>query len=251
MGERETEPPDPPLSAGAEMARRWDERARQDALFFIDTRRAFGSDDLGGFWESGEHDLEAVLSRVGTSIGPQDVVLDIGCGVGRITRAVARRARRAYGIDVSGEMIARARALNGELANVEWIHGDGVSLRPLSDASIDACVSHVVFQHIPQPDVTLGYVREMGRVLRDGGWAAFVLSTDPEVHRPAPPAGLRERIRRLRGLAPPRPSDPAWLGAAVTGAALRATAAESGLRLERVLDEGTQFCEVLARREPR
>ena len=43
------------------------------------------------------------------------------------------------------------REHNPGLANVEWIEGDGTSLAPIEDASADACVSHVVFQHIPDP----------------------------------------------------------------------------------------------------
>lgn len=76
-------------------------------------------------------------------------------------------------------MLERARALHAQLTNVKWIHGDGESLSGIADASVDAVFSHVVFQHIPDPRITLGYVREMGRVLRPGGWTAFQVSTDP------------------------------------------------------------------------
>jgi len=95
-------------------------------------------------------------------------------------------------------MLERARELNPGLANVEWLRGDGSSLAGIEDASASACVSHVVFQHIPDPRVTLAYVREMGRVLRPGGWAAFQVSNDPAVHtRPGP---LRRARRALAGL---------------------------------------------------
>jgi ubiquinone/menaquinone biosynthesis C-methylase UbiE len=76
-------------------------------------------------------------------------------------------------LDVSQEMLARARELNAQVQNVEWIHGDGRTLAPIGDGAVDGCFSHVVFQHLPDPEMTLGYVREMGRVLRPGGWAAF------------------------------------------------------------------------------
>lgn len=68
-------------------------------------------------------------------------------------------------------MLELAREHNPALDAVEWIHGDGTSLEPLADASADACFSQVVFQHIPDPEITLGYVAEMGRVLRPGGSA--------------------------------------------------------------------------------
>jgi ubiquinone/menaquinone biosynthesis C-methylase UbiE len=148
-------------------------------------------------------------------------------------------------IDVSGEMLARARRHNAHLDNVEWLQGDGTSLAPIEDARADAVVSHVVFQHIPEPQVTLGYVREMARVLRPGGWAAFQISTDPEIHR----RRLRNRVARLLRRSGPRGQEHrAWRGSAVDLEALRATARECGLTLERVQDPGTQFTLVLARR---
>jgi ubiquinone/menaquinone biosynthesis C-methylase UbiE len=182
-------------------------------------------------------------------VEPHDTVLDIGCGVGRLTRVIAARARRAYGIDVSEEMIARASRHHAELENVEWFVGDGVTLQPIADGSVDACVSHVVFQHIPDPQVTLGYVREMGRVLRPGGWAAFQLSNDSSVHRPRNgPRALLRKVASWIGRRPRGQDDPAWLGSAVDLDALRSVAESSGLELERVVGEGTQFCGVRLRR---
>src|SRR5206468_8184733 len=132
-------------------------------------------------------------------------------------------------LDVSSEMLEVARRMNPQLGNVDWLHGDGTTLAPIPGASADACVSHVVFQHIPDPEVTLGYVREMGRVLRPGGWAAFQVSNDPSVHR--------RRLFARRGT-----RHPAWRGSAVDLGVLRATASDAGLEVERVVGEGTQFC---------
>jgi SAM-dependent methyltransferase len=227
----------------------WDERAREDAYFFVDDRRAYKDGELDEFWAGGERDLDRIFEVLGVSLGPTDEVLDIGCGVGRLTRVIAGRARRVYGIDVSEEMIARARAHHADLDNVEWIVGDGSSLRPLGDRSVDVCVSHVVFQHIPDPEVTLAYVAEMGRVLRPGGWSAFQLSNDVRVHRRQARAQvLRREVASLLGRGPRGQDDPAWRGSAVDLRDLRSVAEGSHLVIERVVGEGTQFCAVLARR---
>jgi SAM-dependent methyltransferase len=232
---------------GSPMGRFWDQRAREEPYFFIDNRRAYGDPDLAAFWAEGEADLDRILGLLQVGVTPTDEALDIGCGVGRLTRVLAERADHATGLDVSQEMLDRAAAHNDHLDNVRWVHGDGVSLAPIADASVDAVVSHVVFQHIPDPAITLGYVREIGRVLRPGGWAAFQVSNDPAVHRPRR-RSLLERVARAAGRRPGGQDDPAWLGSAVDLAALRAVAADAGLALERVVGEGTQFCLVLARR---
>jgi SAM-dependent methyltransferase len=234
---------------GTTAERFWDERAREHALFFVDNRLDYRSPDLEQFWAGGEAALDGILSSVGETVRPEDVVVDIGCGVGRLTRVLAKRASRVVAVDVSSEMLARAAELNPGLDNVEWVHGDGRGLTGVPDASVDACVSHVVFQHIPDPAVTLAYVREMGRALRPGGWAAFQVSTDPDVHRPRGTAQrLLWRLAALARRGPRAQEHAAWLGAAVDIGELERAAAGAGLELERVLGRGTQFTTVLARR---
>ena len=234
---------------GTESERFWDERAREHALFFVDNRLDYRDPDVRRFWAGGEEAVDAMLGSVGVAVRPSDVVVDIGCGVGRLTRVLAGRASRVIAVDVSSEMLARAHELNRDLANVTWLHGDGRGLPGVADGGVDACVSHVVFQHIPDPADTLAYVREMGRVLRPGGWAAFQVSTDPAVHHlRGGPRRLLWRLAAATGRGPRAQEHPAWLGSAVRMDDLRRVAADAGLGLERVLGAGTQFTTVLARR---
>ena len=236
-------------TGGAE--RFWDRRAREDAFFFVDTRQRFKAPELERFWQDGERAVATILEVLGIELTGEERMVEVGCGVGRLTRALAGRVREVHALDVSGEMLALAEEHNSGLQNVRWVHGDGHSLRPLPDAGFDACLSYVVFQHLPDPAITLGYVREMARVLRPRGWAAFQVSTDPAVHRPRRGAGTQlARLRAIAGRAPRGQHDPAWLGSAVTVQALQATAECSGLEIERLLNPGSQFCLVLARRRP-
>jgi SAM-dependent methyltransferase len=225
----------------------WDERAREDAFYFVDNRLDYRTPNVERFWAGGDEALGLLLELAGASIKPGEVVVDIGCGLGRLTRAAATRGAHVIALDVSSEMLARARDMNAHLHDVTWVHGDGRTLRPIEDASVDGCVSIVVFQHIPDPAITLGYVREMGRVLKPGGWAAFQLSTDPGIHRPNQP--WRGRLLSLVGRAPKGQTDPAWVGSAVHVDDLRATAEEVGMELRTVVSPGTQYCTVLAVRE--
>jgi SAM-dependent methyltransferase len=236
------------MGAESDMQGFWDARAREDAFFFVDNRLDYGRPDVEQFWADGARDLEQLLEMGGARIEPDDVVVDIGCGVGRLTRAIAPHATRVYAVDVSQEMLAKATELNAELANVEWLHGNGWDLTGIPDGGASACVSHVVFQHLPDPELTLGYVRDMGRVLRPGGWAVFQVSNDPDVHRPQ--RGVRHRLRVLAGRAPRGQTDGRWVGSAVELEALTAAARDGGLEVERVANEGTQYCVVRLVRPP-
>ena len=229
------------------MRRFWDRRAREDAFYFIDSRLGYRDPAAEQeFWRGGAEDLDGLLEALDMQIGPDDRVLEIGCGAGRLTRPLAQRARSVVALDVSPEMLALAARHNPGLGNVEWMLGDGVSLAGVADASVDLCVSWVVFQHIPDPAITLGYVREIGRVLRQGGVAGLQVSNDSEIHSMATP--FRERVLALMGRGPRGRAHPAWRGSAVDLDDLRAAAGGGGMDVERVENEGTQYCLIRTRR---
>lgn len=235
----------------ASMRRFWDARARENAMWYVNTGLDYRNTNAAEFWESGARDLEATLKAVGAELCGHEVVVDIGCGLGRITRALSERAARVIGVDVSEEMVRRARAALADRPNVEIRLGSGTDLADIPDASVDVCYSWVVFQHIPDPGVVCSYIREMGRVLRSGGWALFQVSDAPEIHRPdAWPQDRRPltRLLRLLGRAPRGCDAPEWLGCAVPRGELLSALAEGGLREERSVGSGTQYHLVLARK---
>lgn len=102
------------------------------------------------------------------ALTPEDTLLELGCGYGRALYHLLPRVRRAVGIDLSAEPFAEARGLlagRGEFA----LHvGDGVSLRPIDDASIDKAFAFTVFQHLTRAQAA-AYTAEFARVLRPGG----------------------------------------------------------------------------------
>jgi N-acetylglucosaminyl-diphospho-decaprenol L-rhamnosyltransferase len=232
--------------AEEDMRRFWNDRAREDAFYFVDTRQPYKATQPERFWDA-EQLLDYVLDGLGVRLGAEDTVVEIGCGLGRITRVLAARARQVVALDVSDEMLSRARAHNRDLGNVEWVLGDGRSLAAVDDAGADACLSLVVLQHAPDPEIALDYVRDLGRALRPGGWAALQVSDDPEIHRPRQGAG--QRLMAAVGRAPRGQRHPAWLGSRADLDAIAATAREHGVVVERVWGRGSQYCQILLRRE--
>ena len=230
------------------MRKFWDRRAEENALYYVDNRLEYADPDTERFWEAGREDFDDFLEVAGVSIAPDDRVLEIGCGVGRLTRQISARAQAVLALDVSERMLEMARGYNPQLENVTWLLGDGESLQPIEDASVDLCVSHVVFQHIPDPGITLSYVREMGRVLRPGGRSAFQVSNLPAIHAVSGAGRFASALKGWLRSGPRGQDHPAWRGSAIDLDELAVTAEEAGLRLQGVAGRGTQFCIVTLRR---
>ncbi len=97
-------------------------------------------------------------------------VLDVGCGTGVVALTAARVGAKVTGIDLTPELIARARE-SAVVANVEidWHEGD-VEALPFAEASFDVVLSQFGHMFAPRPAAALA---EMLRVLRPGGTIAF------------------------------------------------------------------------------
>ncbi|KZM73615.1 class I SAM-dependent methyltransferase [Nocardia terpenica] len=106
------------------------------------------------------------------SIGAGDRVLDIGCGNGQLTRAAARRARSATGVDLSGPMLAtaRQRADTEGVHNISFEQGDA-QVYPFPDAGFDVALSRFGIMFFADPVAAFANI---ARALRPGGRLAFV-----------------------------------------------------------------------------
>jgi ubiquinone/menaquinone biosynthesis C-methylase UbiE len=142
----------------------WDEAASVDAIHAIadqDTPTSFevsGSNEAAAIWEA-LPDGDAV-------------VLEIGCGIGRIMQHLAGRYREVHGTDISAEMVEQGTRRLAHLDNVRFHHGNGYDLEPFADASVDLVYSAYVFQHMPKT-IAYNYFLEVQRVLRPDGLFLF------------------------------------------------------------------------------
>src|SRR4051794_6542996 len=111
------------------MAAGWDERARRSALDAIDLLPAKKweetADPVQEFFEGGEEVLSHIVTHLNLHPKSTERALDIGCGVGRFTRALKRTFDEVHGVDVSKEMIDRARVLNQRHAGLVFHHAPG------------------------------------------------------------------------------------------------------------------------------
>ena len=106
-------------------------------------------------------------------VQPGDTVIDLGCGPATQLAMVARLNpdTRFIGLDLSGEMLERARAHIEELGleNVEFRQADITDLSLFDDASVDAVMSTMVLHHLPDVDALEKTFAEVSRVTRPEG----------------------------------------------------------------------------------
>ena len=134
-------------------------------------------------------------------VGPDDRVLDVGCGPGLAVAYAAegRGAARVAGVDASALMVGQARRRNRvgiRQGRVEIHRADAADL-PFADASFTAAGSLNSIQFWPAPEKGLA---ELHRVLEPGGRVAVVVmarSDDPD--GPALPAWLARTVELMVG----------------------------------------------------
>jgi len=154
----------------------WDQRARENARHYVDTARAHWSDQE--FFASGEKTVaeEILTDMINICQGkPEGAmrVLEIGCGAGRVTRALAKIFGEVHAVDVSGEMVSLASAAVREYPNAFVYQNNGKDLTIVPDLVFDFAFSCIVFQHIPSREIIENYVREVHRLLRPGALFKF------------------------------------------------------------------------------
>lgn len=170
------------------MRRDWDDRARENARYYVNTERDDWTDEQ--FIASGERTIaEEILTDMGNICQGKDPkqmrVLEIGCGAGRVTRALAGVFGEVYAVDISGEMIARATRFLADRPHAHPFQNNGADLTVLNphvaDGSCDFAFSTIVFQHIPSYSVIENYVREVHRLLRPGALFKFQVQGDTSI----------------------------------------------------------------------
>lgn len=178
----------------------WDALAKQDALWAIltDGRKTRGGWDVAEFLQTGEIEIATVmgcLAEIGCLPDSDGAALDFGCGVGRLTQAMARRFAACVGVDISEEMIRKAAALNA-YAHCSYMTSATERL-PVADESFAFVYSNIVLQHVPRR-LALGYLREFVRVLEPGGVLVFGVQDSFVVRDVASRVARARDVLRLR-----------------------------------------------------
>jgi len=159
--------------------------------------------DLDDFLETGRQHVAIVMAdaaRLVPSLARRRA-LDFGCGIGRLTRALADHFEEVVGVDISESMIARAQAMNARPERIRYQLNVDPDLRGFPSDHFDLICSWLVLQHM-SPALIRDYIAELVRVLGAGGLLVFQLP-EPDVEMearsrfieaPVSPTALKRRV---------------------------------------------------------
>ncbi len=167
--------------------------------------------DPEAFFARGRAEIDAALEELDRrGVRPStDRALDFGCGVGRLSQALAERFEAVDGVDISRTMVERARDFNRHGERCRYHVNTVPDLALFGDATFDFIYSNITLQHIP-PEASEAYIGEFVRLLTPGGLALFQVPSGPRLA----PGGLgaawyrfrsgplRRAWKRLRGKPP-------------------------------------------------
>jgi SAM-dependent methyltransferase len=202
------------------MRRTWDALAGAESAVYV------------GDPATGAEELAGLFGRLGADPRGGRCV-EVGCGPGRMTGALAERFDEVLALDVSPAMLARAESVVAA-PNVEFRAVGGDRLDGVGDGVADVLVCYLVLQHLPSRGVIVSYLREFARVLAPGGEAFVQIpvlrGSLGRLWRAARTPLVRRARRPDRG--------PAFRGFRLTDRELEEALVASGLRALAV-DEGS------------
>ena len=158
----------------------WTQLGQDDPLWAI----LSAPDKRGGRWDpeqffaAGEAEIGIVDRYCAELARPQQrrFAVDFGCGVGRLSRALAARYTHVLGVDIAPSMLAQARRLHANVDNLRFVENAKNRLDFIADGSVDFVYSVITLHHMPAA-LQLAYIGEFMRIVAPGGLVAFQIAS--------------------------------------------------------------------------
>ncbi len=164
-----------------ELQDHWDALGKNDPLRAILSRdnRKDGAWKIEEFLKTGEREIDAVLEdlhSLGITI-PLKKALDFGCGIGRLTQALAGHFQEVAGVDIAPSMIELANQYNRYGNKCRYILNQVNDLTIFPDEYFNFIYSVITLQHM-QPKYAMNYIKEFLRILAPGGVMVFHIPSE-------------------------------------------------------------------------
>lgn len=159
-----------------DVRRTYEKFGREDPFFAVLSSRGREGDrwDREEFFATGRDEIEGVMAHLrelDLRVDPHRA-LDFGCGVGRLSQALAHHFQRVVGVDISSSMVETARAHNRHGERVTYRVNTAPDLSQLESSRFSFIYSNITLQHVPRGPAE-AYIADFFRLLAPGGLAVF------------------------------------------------------------------------------
>jgi SAM-dependent methyltransferase len=177
-----------------ELQKHWHQFGKQDPMWAILTwpDKKGNKWSVDEFFRHGRQEIDGVLEYVkGLGVDVQrGRALDFGCGIGRLTQAMALHFNEVAGVDIAPSMIKQATRYNRAGEKCTYYVNAREDLRLFADNSFDFIFTTIVLQHM-RPSYALSYIKEFLRILVPRGILIFELPSDNLATAPPPQSAFR------------------------------------------------------------
>jgi SAM-dependent methyltransferase len=164
----------------SDVQQNWETFARTDPLWSILSEDSARGNrwDVDAFFATGRAEIDALLAdldRRAVTL-PRRRAVDFGCGVGRLSQALARHFDEVVGVDISPTMIELACGYDTS-GRCRFLVNASTALTGVPPATVDLVYTNIVLQHNEVPAIE-AYLRSLARLVAPGGVFAFQLPSE-------------------------------------------------------------------------
>lgn len=172
----------------------WEKFGKSDPLWAVLTYpdKKGGKWKIDEFFKTGDEEIRRLMAEVGHHVKTRGRALDFGCGVGRLTQALAQFFQEVIGVDIAPEMIRLANENNRHPKTCHFVLNETDNLKRFPNDHFDFIYSNITFQHM-RARYTKGYLEEFLRILKPRGLAVFQLPS--HLTTSSPMKKLKQHLR--------------------------------------------------------
>lgn len=227
----------------------WDEKAKENPLLAVmgtvellhADPNDFDEKQLAVLFEKGSRifrtHIEPLIDQLQTN-SRKLILVDYGCGIGRMLKPVSKNGHRIIGVDISPTMIRLARKLAPDTYRFETIRNGKC---PVRSASADIVYSFATLKHIADMEAYWAAIDDMCRLVKKGGVLAINVNTqdyiDGDIENPGTTKNLKNGSEHFR-LGQNKPYQKrkytTWSGVYIDSSALQDRIQKNGLEVERI-----------------
>ena len=161
----------------------WEGFAHDDPMWAILTRpnkryKGWEHDDFFATGKKQIHHLFGELKAKKISFNTVRA-MDFGCGMGRLSRALADRFENTVGVDISSKMVELATSANQSIKGLTFVQNSQIPFEQFNDETFDFVLSYITLQH-NDPEISTQYLSEFCRILSTDGLLVFQLPSEPD-----------------------------------------------------------------------